>query len=74
MDTLTIQIPDDGLTLEAFEREVLIYTLYLCEWNKLATCRTLGISAPKLYRMLQKHQILECGRHYYRRPFKKDGG
>ncbi|WP_078428704.1 sigma 54-interacting transcriptional regulator [Alkalihalobacterium alkalinitrilicum] len=43
--------------VEKFEKRIIIDTLNLCNWNKTATAKSLGLSVRNLYYKMEKHQI-----------------
>jgi len=57
-DLFMIKIPDEGLTFDEMEKEFVIYMLYFFEGNKSKASRAMGISYPRLDRMIAKHKIV----------------
>jgi len=49
---IVIDIPPQGLTLEQVEQQVVKHVLNLHNWNKSETARYLGISRPRLRRLI----------------------
>ena len=50
---IVIDIPPQGLTLEQVEQHVVKHVLNLHNWNKSETARYLGISRPRLRRLIE---------------------
>ena len=61
-DVFSVTVPDEGLSLDDLEREFIYYTLHLFEGNKSQTCRALGVSQPRLRRMMD-HLGIACPRN-----------
>jgi len=49
---IVIDIPPQGLTLDQVEQQVIKHVLNLHNWNKSETARYLGISRPRLRRLI----------------------
>jgi DNA-binding NtrC family response regulator len=50
---LVIDIPPQGVTLDQVEQQVVKHVLNLHNWNKSETARYLGISRPRLRRLIE---------------------
>lgn len=51
---MTIDLPPRGITLEKIEQDVVLHVLNMFDWNKTETAKYLGISRPRLRRILEK--------------------
>jgi DNA-binding NtrC family response regulator len=60
------EIPEDGLSLEALERELILKALDRARGNKSHAARLLGLTRRTLYSRMEKHGL--------RRPGEGDGG
>ncbi len=54
---LVIEIPEDGVTFEEVEKQVINHTLKLTGWNKNQAARMLKISRPRLLRKIEKFDL-----------------
>ena len=54
---LVIEIPDEGVTFEEVEKQVIDHTLKLTNWNKNKAARMLKISRPRLLRKIEKYDL-----------------
>lgn len=64
MNTITLRI---GMSLAEAEKEILIATLKLHDWDKRKTASTLGVSLKTVYNMVNKYDIRPPG-YVYRQP------
>ena len=56
-DRLVVEIPPAGLSLEEYERRVVESALSRSAWNRSRAARELGISRPRLLRMIERHGL-----------------
>jgi DNA-binding NtrC family response regulator len=56
-DEIVIRIPKSGMTLNEVERQMLITTLGLANFNQSQAARMLGVSRPTIVRMMEKHGV-----------------
>jgi two-component system NtrC family response regulator len=56
-DTLTMDIPEDGISLEGVERELLLRALKKADWNQSKAARYLDISRKTLIYRMEKYGI-----------------
>jgi len=54
---LVIDIPEDGITFDQVEKQVIAHTLKMTDWNKNKTARMLEISRPRLLRKIEKYDL-----------------
>lgn len=54
---LTIDIPPYGISLGEIEQKVVTHVLNLCQWNKSEAAKFLGISRPRLRRIMEKVKL-----------------
>jgi len=54
---LVIDIPDDGVSFEEVEAQVIAHTLANTDWNKNKAARMLKISRPRLLRKIEKYDL-----------------
>ncbi|MCZ6635660.1 MAG: sigma-54 dependent transcriptional regulator [bacterium] len=54
---LVIEVPDEGVTFEEVEKQVIDHTLKLTNWNKNKAARMLKISRPRLLRKIEKYDL-----------------
>ena len=52
---LVVDIPDDGISFDEVEEQLIAHTLRLADWNKNRTARMLRISRPRLLRKIEKY-------------------
>ena len=50
---ITIKLPPQGLPLQQIEESVVKHVLDLCKWNKSEAAKYLGISRPRLRRIIE---------------------
>jgi DNA-binding NtrC family response regulator len=56
---ITIEIPDQGITLKAIERQVIAEILNLVGWNRTQAAQLLGISRARLRRIMEENRLYE---------------
>lgn len=56
-DALEIDLPREGISLEAVEKELILKALDKCHWNQTRAARYLDISRKTLLYRLEKHGI-----------------
>jgi DNA-binding NtrC family response regulator len=61
-ERLVVEIPRSGLSLEEFERRVVERALSRSGWNRSRAARELGISRPRLLRMIERHGLVPPAR------------
>ncbi len=66
--SITLEIPENGLTLEEIERKITGEILNMVEWNKTEAARILGISRARLRRIIDGNELRKD-----RRILKKGG-
>ena len=59
---LVIDIPEDGVTFEEVEEQVIAHTLRRTEWNRNLAARMLKISRPRLLRKIEKYHLKPEGK------------
>ncbi len=57
LDALEIDLPREGINLEAVEKELILKALNKCNWNQTRAARYLDISRKTLLYRLEKHRI-----------------
>ena len=57
IDALEINLPPQGISLEAIEKELILKALYKCDWNQTRAARYLDISRKTLLYRIEKHGI-----------------
>jgi DNA-binding NtrC family response regulator len=57
LDALEIDLPREGINLEAVEKELILKALHKCNWNQTRAARYLDISRKTLLYRLEKHGI-----------------
>jgi two-component system NtrC family response regulator len=57
IDALEIELPPQGISLEAIEKELLLKALHKCDWNQTHAARYLDISRKTLIYRIEKHGI-----------------
>ena len=57
IDTLNIELPPQGISLEAIEKELILRGLEKFKWNQTHTARYLDISRKALMYRMEKHGI-----------------
>lgn len=57
-ERLVVEIPPTGLSLEEYEQRVLESALSRSGWNRSRAARELGISRPRLLRMIERHGLV----------------
>ncbi len=58
---IRLEIPDDGISLEEVEKELLCKALEKCEWNQTRAARFLNISRKTLIYRMEKYALLAPG-------------
>jgi DNA-binding NtrC family response regulator len=56
-DSFMLDLPDQGISLEAVERELLVRALERCNWNQSQAARYLDISRRTLIYRMEKHGL-----------------
>jgi two-component system NtrC family response regulator len=56
-DTLNIEIPPQGVSLEAVERSLILEALKRCDWNQSRAARFLDISRKTLIYRMEKYNL-----------------
>ena len=54
-----LQIPDDGISLEGVERELILKALEKCQWNQTRAARFLNITRKTLMYRMEKHGLFQ---------------
>jgi two-component system NtrC family response regulator len=54
-----LQIPDDGISLEDVERELILKALEKCEWNQTRAARFLNITRKTLIYRMEKYGLFQ---------------
>jgi len=57
--SIVIEIPEQGVTLKAIERQVIGEILNLVDWNRSEAARILGISRARLRRIMEDNNLKE---------------
>jgi len=57
LDALEIDLPREGISLEAIEKELILKALTKCHWNQTHAARYLDISRKTLLYRMEKHSI-----------------
>jgi DNA-binding NtrC family response regulator len=57
IDALEINLPPQGISLEAIEKELILKALHKCDWNQTRAARYLDISRKTLLYRIEKHGI-----------------
>ena len=57
IDALEIDLPPQGISLEAIEKELILKALHKCDWNQTHAARYLDISRKTLLYRIEKHGI-----------------
>ena len=57
IDALEIDLPSQGISLEAIEKELILRTLHKCDWNQTRAARYLDLSRKTLIYRIEKHGI-----------------
>jgi two-component system response regulator AtoC len=57
IDALEIDLPSQGISLEAIEKELILKALHKCDWNQTRAARYLDLSRKTLIYRLEKHKI-----------------
>src|SRR5262249_56563728 len=55
------EIPDEGLSLESLERELILKALEKAKGNKSQAARLLGLTRRTLYSRMEKHGLRKPG-------------
>jgi two-component system NtrC family response regulator len=61
LDTLNLNLPAQGVSLEAIERELLLHALHKFRWNQTHAAKYLDISRKALIYRMEKHGIKRPG-------------
>ncbi len=59
-DAFLLQLPENGISLEAVERELLVRALDRCGWNQTQAARYLDISRRTLIYRIEKHGLVQA--------------
>lgn len=57
IDALEIDLPSQGISLEAIEKELILRALHTCDWNQSRAARYLDLSRKTLLYRIEKHGI-----------------
>jgi len=57
IDALEIDLPPQGISLDAIEKELILRALHTCDWNQTHAARYLDISRKTLIYRIEKHGI-----------------
>ena len=57
IDALEIDLPSQGISLEAIEKELILRALHTCDWNQTRAARYLDLSRKTLLYRIEKHGI-----------------
>ncbi len=57
IDTLNIDLPSQGISLEAIEKELIVKALEKFKWNQTHAAKYLDISRKALMYRMEKHGI-----------------
>lgn len=57
VDALEIDLPSQGISLEAIEKELILRALHKCDWNQARAARYLDLSRKTLIYRIEKHGI-----------------
>jgi DNA-binding NtrC family response regulator len=60
-DSFLLELPEDGISLEAVERELLVRALEKFNWNQTQAARYLDISRRTLIYRMEKHRLAREG-------------
>ena len=60
-DSLLLELPEEGISLEAVERELLVRALEKFNWNQTQAARFLDISRRTLIYRMEKHHLVREG-------------
>jgi two-component system NtrC family response regulator len=60
-ESFLLELPDDGISLEAVERELLLRALERFHWNQTQAARYLDISRRTLIYRMEKHKLIREG-------------
>jgi transcriptional regulator with PAS, ATPase and Fis domain len=60
-DSFLLELPDEGISLEAVERELLVRALEKFNWNQTQAARFLDISRRTLIYRMEKHHLVREG-------------
>ena len=63
VDTLQLDLPPQGVSLEAVEKELIMRALARFNWNQTHTAKYLDISRKALMYRMEKHGIRRPGQH-----------
>jgi len=54
-----LQIPDDGISLDGVERELILKALEKCQWNQTRAARFLNITRKTLIYRMEKYELFQ---------------
>jgi DNA-binding NtrC family response regulator len=57
VDALEIDLPPQGISLEAIEKELILRALHRCDWNQTRAARYLDLSRKTLIYRIEKYGI-----------------
>jgi DNA-binding NtrC family response regulator len=57
IDALEIDLPPQGISLEAIEKELILRALHKCDWNQTRAARYLDLSRKTLIYRMEKHGL-----------------
>ncbi len=60
-DSFLLELPEEGISLEAVERELLVRALEKFNWNQTQAARYLDISRRTLIYRMEKHRLIREG-------------
>ncbi|HWC00486.1 MAG TPA: helix-turn-helix domain-containing protein, partial [Bryobacteraceae bacterium] len=60
-DSFLLELPEEGISLESLEREVLLRALDKFSWNQTQAARFLDISRRTLIYRMEKHGLRRDG-------------
>ncbi len=61
LDAIQLELPPEGISLEAVEKELILRALERCGWNQTQAARYLDISRKTLIYRMEKHGIKQRG-------------
>jgi two-component system NtrC family response regulator len=63
LDALEVDLPQQGISLEAVEKELILKALNKCQWNQTRAARYLDISRKTLLYRIERHGIQKPQEH-----------
>jgi DNA-binding NtrC family response regulator len=57
---ISLQLPDDGISLEDVEKELLLKALEKCEWNQTRAARFLNLTRKTLIYRMEKYGLMQA--------------